>query len=57
MIRRMQFNKSWLLRMPAVPTMQFEHEVTSKYKPHQGAKEMARRRKQLSKSQTFEYRA
>lgn len=47
MIRRKQYARYWLDRMPARPTAQFDHGRGSKYMPHQGAKEKARRMKNV----------
>lgn len=57
MIRRMQYNKYWLEREPLKEIGQWPHKVTSKYMPHQGKKEMARRRKQMGTSEVFMYQA
>ena len=44
---RKQYAKPWKNRVSLKEIGVFEHEVTSKYRPHQGKKEMARRRKQM----------
>jgi hypothetical protein len=47
MIMRMKYAKPWLIREEAEVTGQFIHPRGSKYMPHQGQKEMARRRRQM----------
>lgn len=47
MIERMRYAKPWLKREPAEVTGHFVHPRGSKYMPHQGKKEMARRRRQM----------
>jgi hypothetical protein len=47
MIMRMKYAKPWLVREEAEVDGQFRHKVTSKYMPHQGKQEMARRRRQM----------
>ena len=44
---RTQYAHPHLPRVPLIEIGQFQHKVTSKYMPHQGAKEMARRRRQM----------
>jgi hypothetical protein len=57
MIRRVQYAKPWLVRYPAEVTGQFQHKPSkNKYKPHQGRKEMARRRKQLGLEEVIIYK-
>lgn len=55
MIKRMQYNKYWLERESLEEIGRYEHKITSKYKPHQGKKEKARRRKQMGIEEKFIY--
>ena len=58
MIKRVQYAKPWLVRYPARVTGEFQFKPsTNKYMPHQGKKEMARRRKQMGTSEVFMYQA
>jgi hypothetical protein len=47
MIMRMKYAKPWLIREESEVTGQFVHPRGSKYRPHQGQKEMARRRRKM----------
>lgn len=47
MIERVKYAKPWLRREEAKVTGQFVHPRGSKWKPHQGKKEMDRRRRQM----------